>query len=87
MDNEKVIKIPISYSQRKINEMGNGYVPCEVSERWLQFDNESISLRSGEFIGVNVMTLGSDEQAKKICSVILNIEDIKRALANVKPQK
>ncbi|EJO5347022.1 hypothetical protein NRP93_001088 [Clostridium botulinum] len=87
MENEKVIKIPISYSQRKINEMGNGYVPCEVSERWLQFDNESISLQSGELIGVNVMTLGSDQQAKKICSLILTRKDIERALANVKPQK
>ncbi|EPY2271303.1 hypothetical protein [Clostridium sporogenes] len=87
MDNENVIKIPISYSQRKINEMGKGYVPCEVSERWLQFDEKSALCEGGEFIGVDVMTLGSDEQPKKICNLILTREDIERALANVKPQK
>lgn len=62
MDNEKIIKIPISYEQRKINENENGYVPCQISSRWLQFGEESSLLQGGEFISVDVMTLGADEQ-------------------------
>lgn len=84
MDNNKVTKIPISYSQRKLNEMGDGYVPCQISDRWLQFDSESELCGGGEFISVDVMTLGSNEQSKKICQLILTREDIERALASVR---
>ncbi|AKA70151.1 hypothetical protein [Clostridium scatologenes] len=86
MGDEKVVKIPIDYKQRKINEYGQGYVPCEVSNRWLQFADESNLCQGGEFIGVDVMTLGSDEQPKKICQLIINREDIIRALNSVVPK-
>lgn len=87
MDDNKIIKIPISRERHKINEMGNGYVPCEVSDRWLQFDNESTLVQCGELIGLDVMTMGTDEKPKKICQLIIRREDIERALANVKIKK
>ena len=77
----KIIRMPISYEQRKINEFGNGYVPCDVSERWLQFSDSG--LKSGSVL-VNVMTMGSDDKPKKICEMVLNKEDLLRALENVR---
>jgi hypothetical protein len=40
--------------------MGKGYVPCQVSGRWLQFSEESTVLLSGEYIPIDVKTLGKD---------------------------
>lgn len=37
MEKNKVVRIPISHKQRQLNKHGEGYVPCEVSSRWLQF--------------------------------------------------
>lgn len=86
MNDNKIIKIPISYDQRKINEYGQGYVPCAISNRWLQFHEETTDLR---FISVDVMTLNTDNNSHKICELVLNIEDIIRALKSikVKPQE
>ena len=82
----KVVKFPVSYSQRIRNTMGKGYVPCEVSSRWLQFtENSGGFFSTGEYIGVNVMTLDQNEKPRKICNLILTREDLERALANVKP--
>lgn len=74
---DKVVRIPISYAQRKRNEFGNGYVPCEVSDRWLQFPTEVDSER---YIPVDVMTQGANDKYKKICELILSKEDLLRAL-------
>ncbi len=84
----KVVKFPISFSQRKRNEKGKGYVPCEVSNRWLQFPENSGGIFStGEYIEIDVMTLDQNDQPKKICNLILTRENIERALSNVKPPK
>lgn len=50
-----VTRFPVTYEQRKRNEKGLGYVPCKVSDRWLQFDNVSSYQQDGEYIWVNVM--------------------------------
>lgn len=71
--------------QRQRNSMGDGYVPCMVSGRWLQFPKMSDGkCQSGEFIDVSVMTLDSNEKPRKICSLVITREDIKRALKAVK---
>lgn len=58
-----VIKFPITYLERKKNEMGKGYVPCIVSSRWLQFPSKAgRKLSIGEPIEVSVMTIGADEK-------------------------
>lgn len=82
--NEKVVRIPITYSQRKINEMGEGYVPCEVSGRWLQFPDNVSDLR---WIPVDVMTIGSDSTARKICELVIGKEDILRAINSIEVDK
>lgn len=77
---DKVIRIPITYKQRKRNEMGKGYVPCEVSERWLQFPDNVSDYR---WITVDVMTMGSDDKPKKICDLIFGKEDIIKAINSI----
>lgn len=85
MVGKKVVRFPITYSQRKTNQMGAGYVPCVVSDRWLQFPSESAGhYDEGEFISVSVMTLGSDEKPKKPCDLAVTREDLVRAMSSVK---
>ncbi len=79
--NEKVVKIPITYKQRKLNVLGDGHVPCEVSERWLQFPDTAEDPR---WLPVDVMTMGSDDLPRKICELVLNKEDLLRAVNAIK---
>lgn len=81
MEGKKIIKMPITYTERKLNEMGNGYVPCQVSERWIQFPENTTDYR---FIPIEIMTIGKDEKPKKICEMIMNRDDIVRAVNAVK---
>lgn len=83
---DKVVRIPINSKQRSINEHGQGYVPCEVSSRWLQFPDQSTLLNCGELMFVDVMTYDSNDNPKKICNLCISREDIMRALNNVKPK-
>ena len=43
-ENQNVIRIPISHSQKYRNSLGKTAVPCEVSERFLRFSDESLVL-------------------------------------------
>lgn len=85
MENKgKLIRIPISYRQRKINEHGEGYVPCEVSERWIQFPDEVSDER---YIPISIMTTGSKQESRKICELIVSKDDLLRAIEKVKVTK
>ena len=69
-------KFPITFTQRQKNERGKTSVSCQVSDRWLRF--------SEEFISLDVMTLGSDEKEKKICELVVTREELVEALSNIK---
>jgi len=77
---KNVVRIPISNKQRQINKHGEGYVPCEVSSRWLQFD--SYGTENG-LVMVNVMTENEEGIEKKICELVLTKDDILRAVNNI----
>jgi len=79
MDN-KIIHIPISYKQRKLNQMGEGYVPCEVSSRWIQFPKEA----NENYIPIDIMTIGENEKPKKICEMIVSKENLIKAINSIK---
>lgn len=79
-----LVRIPITFKQRKINEYGKGYVPCEVSERWLQFPDE---ISDERYIGVDVMTNGSDNNPKKLCELVVSKEDLIRAINSIEIKK
>ncbi|WP_163581128.1 hypothetical protein [Gracilibacillus saliphilus] len=80
MSDKKIIKIPISYDQRKINEYGDGYVPCLVSERWLQFPETANNENN---IIVDVMTQTEGNKPRKLCELILSRNDLLRAIDSV----
>ena len=75
-DSNKIVKIPITFDQRKINKYGSGHVPCQISGRWLQV-SETIEPELG-FVFLDVMT--NDDH--KICEMCVKVEDIQRALNN-----
>lgn len=67
---------------RLANVMENRAI-CEVSSRWLQF-SETATLVGGEpLLFVNVMTLNSDDQEKKICQLVLSKDDLQQILSRV----
>ena len=39
---DKIVRIPITYSERKKNQMGDGYVPCYISSRYLMIQGVSV---------------------------------------------
>jgi len=82
---DKIVRFPVTSMKRKRNSMGDGYVPCMVSERWLQFPDMSAGdFKEGEFIDVSVMTLDSNEKPRKICSLVITREDIAKAVNAIK---
>lgn len=81
---EKNIKIPITYDQRIRNFRGKGYVPCEISSRWLQFPEQSAMVGGKELMFVDIMTYNQDGEDKKICNLCIFREDILGALSTVK---
>lgn len=85
---KRVIRIPISYNQRKKNEKGDGYVPCQISGRYFNFSLESDSLNEGEFIAVDVMTEDtSNDKDKLLTRMVIKKEDILEVLNKVKPKE
>jgi hypothetical protein len=67
---------------RLANVMENRAI-CEVSSRWLQF-SESATLVGGEpLLFVDVMTLNSDDQEKKICQLVLSKDELQLILGRV----
>lgn len=60
-------------------------VPCQVSERWLQFPQTAHALASSDFMTINVMTLGTDDKERKICELVLTKQDLLRMIEQVTP--
>ena len=84
-ENDNVTKFPISMSERQKNEMGPGFVPCMISERWIQFPEVSTGhFGGGEFIEISIMTKNSKGKQREICNLIVTREDLLSALSAVK---
>ena len=85
---EKIIKIPISYENRKKNEKGKGYVPCQVSERYLNFSMESTTVNDEEFIYVDVTPETSSQGIDKLLTrSIIKKGHLLQTLKNISPEK
>ena len=63
--------------------MGKRAAPCLVTERWLQFGEGASQLPGGRYLFIDVMTMGADEQPRKLTTLCLSKEDILQALDNV----
>ena len=89
-DEKKIVRFPISRKTRVQNRMGAGYVPCELTMRFLQFDLKSSVQADGEFISLSVMTSRDWDDGpvnpRRLCSLVVTRADLVRALAAVKPR-
>lgn len=77
-----VINIPITYSKRKKNEMGKGYVPCQISSRYLKLRSIS-EVGDKNFIMLDVMTENDENEHRKICEMAIAIEDLAEAIKEI----
>jgi hypothetical protein len=77
--------------RRALSEMGVGYVPCEVTGRYLAFRLDSAGCGAGrELITLSVMTPtehkdGLPVKSRRLCSLVIQRRDIERALSSVRP--
>ena len=84
MDNIK--NFPRGAERRKRLNLRKFRVPCQVSERWLQFPKTTSALNAGDFMAVDVMTIGSNNKARKLCELILTKQDLMKMLEQVKSE-
>lgn len=84
MSKDKIIEIPLKYTQIRKNKRGNMSVDCIVTDRWLRFSNNSAMLECGEVYTVDVMTTNSDDINKKICQVIIRKEELVDVIGRIK---
>lgn len=82
MSDRKVKRIPVSWKQRWRNRMGETMVQCQVSNRWLKFP-ETSGQSGEEWMIVDVMTLDANEEPKKLCELVIVLEDLEHALKHV----
>ena len=69
--------------ERERNRRGRMSASCWVSERWLRFSKKAEQEPFGTPVWIDVMT-GSNEDARKICTVCVTVEDLERVLKLVK---
>ncbi len=74
---EKVIQIPVSYEQRKLNEHGLGYVPCLTTDKWLQFPETAVHEVN---IPVKLMAQEDGEDPIQLSELYLSKSDLLRAI-------
>lgn len=80
---EKITRFPITFKERDYNLHGTGYVPCNISDRWLQF-SDTYDEGTG-LVFVDVMTKDEKETPRKLCQLCLNIHDLQAELAKITP--
>ena len=88
IERDGIVKMPITYAQRRKNMLGPLIVECEVSSRYLKFDKHSSISTNGEFIHLDVMSnpSGDEGKSRKLCELIVTREDILEALKNIVPR-
>lgn len=60
-----------------------GKAVCVVSSRWLQFPQTATMVYDAPFMFVDVMTMNSDDQEKKICQLVLSKDDLLQILNRI----
>ncbi|TIN42032.1 MAG: hypothetical protein E5Y32_21170 [Mesorhizobium sp.] len=81
-----VRKFPVSTSTRIINRRGKMALSCIVSDRWLRFGKpHEHAMNVGTPISLDVMRdfSGPDEKTRKLCSLIVTVEDLRKLLAEI----
>ncbi|MBC6445225.1 MAG: hypothetical protein GDA50_07360 [Alphaproteobacteria bacterium GM202ARS2] len=75
---DNVDRFPVSTWQRIINRRGKRAVNCIVSDRYLVFGQADGPIQMGTPVAVDVMTELEEKKPRKLCSLILTVEDLKK---------
>ena len=80
---DKVLKFPKRYKNTKRLDALKGKLRCEVSGRWLQFPKKADSQNDIEYMFVDVMTLGAEDNEKKLCEIVLDRKELLKILNEI----
>src|SRR5262249_5170658 len=83
MNKGKVVRFPIKSSERWKNRLGKRAAACLVTDRWLQFPENSEPLPDGDYMFINVMTRPDGENVRRICQLCVSKQDLIRAIKSV----
>ena len=81
--NDKVVRFPGRPADRKRRDSNRGILRCEVSGRWLQFPDASDKFSDMEYLHLDIMTLGTDEQKRKLCELVLDKQQLLKMLSDL----
>lgn len=81
-----VTRFPGPSARRERQDLKEGRVRCEVSERWLQFPQCAAQVGSRAFLAIDVMTPGADGAGKKLCELVLTKEALLSMLDRITVQ-
>ena len=73
---DNIRRFPRPTANRRRLDLNAGVVRCEVSSRWLQFPDTATAFSDGTLMSIDVMTLGEDDQPRKLCELVLSKEDL-----------
>lgn len=77
-------KFPVSSWKRVRNRRGRLSVSCVVSDRWLSFERpHDKRFNIGTPIKVDVMTDVSENGPRKLCQLIVTVEQLKDLMAEI----
>jgi len=77
---DRVLRFPKRFKNTKRLDARKGKLRCEVSDRWLQFPKKADSQNGIEYMFVNVMTLGAEDNEKKLCEIVLDRKELLKIL-------
>jgi len=80
---DRVVKFPVGSKKRKRIKEKEGKLECEVSGRWLQFPDASSKTTHMDYLPLDVMTLGSADNERKICELILDRKQLEKMLSKL----
>ncbi|WP_420213380.1 hypothetical protein ACN8ZM_39875 (plasmid) [Burkholderia aenigmatica] len=78
-----VKRFPGSKERRKRRDLNAGKVVCQVSNRWLQFPERAANVAGEAFMIVDVMTLDTNDEPRKLCELVLTKEDLSAMLMRI----
>lgn len=87
--NDKVMKFPITYSDRRRNQLGPLTIGCEISGRLVKFNKKSHNCKVGDLIYLEVFPEQDPDnpgkKTRRICELVLTREDLLKALEHITP--
>ena len=81
-----VTRFPMNTWERIKNRRGGRSVSCIVTERWLRFAEDTGPTPDGPAVLLEVFT-DVNERDRKLCELLIPIEELERAIGNVNVKK